>query len=66
MKNTESNIIYGHCSVPLKTGSNPDCWEVVVDYYPESRSFIPYYFETEEEATSFYDEWKKNEHSKKT
>lgn len=58
---TDSNVIYGHCGTPIKTQESPEQWEVVVDYYPESRSFIPYYFNSEKEAVDFYKKWKQNE-----
>lgn len=55
------SVISGHCGQPIKVQDNPELWEVVVDYYPESRSFIEYYFNTEKEAIEFCENWKKNE-----
>lgn len=61
----ESNsTVYGNISTPIEVAVN--VWEIIIDYYPESRNIIPYKFKSKEEADGFVKEWKKNEHNRKS
>lgn len=48
--------IKGHASEPIEVSVGN--WLVTVDYYPDSRSWVEYYFKTKEEADNFVKKFK--------
>lgn len=59
-----SETVRGNISERIEV--SPGNWQVTIDYYPDSRSWVEYYFESKEEADSFIKDWNNHESNRKS